>query len=147
MGKKELFPAPRGVTGADAIVATWIFDEARGEKEDAGGGGGIDGDGVQEPGAPGASRLSREGDEVGRSIASAAAVAEEEGETAIERMERARSLEDLFDGRCEYTDRHAGALCCQPVVHRLVTSGNRHVAPTLHDMKVRAGGGSRPDPT
>ena len=107
MGKKELFPAPQGVTGADAIVATWIFDEARGEKEDAGEDGGINSDGVQEAAAPGAPRMSREGEEVGRGIASAAAVAEEEEETAIERMERARTVEDLFDGRCKYTDRHA----------------------------------------
>ena len=107
MGKKELFPAPEGVTGADAIVATWIFDEARGEKEDAGEDGGINSDGVQEAAAPGAPRMSREGEEVGRGIASAAAVAEEEEETAIERMERARTVEDLFDGRCKYTDRHA----------------------------------------
>ena len=107
MGKKELFPAPEGVTGADAIVATWIFDEARGEKEDAGEDGGINSDGVQEAAAPGAPRMSREGEEVGRGIASAAAVAEEEEETAIERMERARKVEDLFDGRCKYTDRHA----------------------------------------
>ena len=57
MGKKELFPAPQGVTGADAIVATWIFDEARGEKEDAGGDGGINSDGVQEAAAPGAPAL------------------------------------------------------------------------------------------
>ena len=107
MGKKELFPAPEGVTGADAIVATWIFDEARGEKEDAGEDGGINSDGVQEAAAPGAPRMSREGEEVGRGIASAAAVAAEEEETAIERMERARTVEDLFDGRCKYTDRHA----------------------------------------
>ena len=109
MGKKELFPAPEGVTGADAIVATWIFDEARGEKEDAGEDGGINSDGVQEAAAPGAPRMSREGEEVGRGIASAAAVEEEEEEeeTAIERMERARTVEDLFDGRCKYTDRHA----------------------------------------
>ena len=107
MGKKELFPAPEGVTGADAIVATWIFDEARGEKEDAGEDGGINSDGVKEAAAPGAPRMSREGEEVGRGIASAAAVAEEEEETAIERMERARKVEDLFDGRCKYTDRHA----------------------------------------
>jgi hypothetical protein len=109
MGKKELFPAPEGVTGADAIVATWIFDEARGEKEDAGEDGGINSDGVQEAAAPGAPRMSREGEEVGRGIASAAAVEEEdeEEETAIERMERARKVEDLFDGRCKYTDRHA----------------------------------------
>ena len=107
MGKKELFPAPQGVTGADAIVATWIFDEARGEKEDAGGDGGINSDGVQEAAAPGAPRMSREGEEVGRGIASAAAVAEAAEEPAIARMERARTVEDLFDGRCKYTDRHA----------------------------------------
>ena len=69
MGKKELFPAPEGVTGADAIVATWIFDEARGEKEDAGGDGGINSDGVKEAAAPGAPRMSREGEEVGRARA------------------------------------------------------------------------------